>query len=54
MRSGDRNGLSMDIGITKLTTGDVERLIAVLNSKLGLTSSVSGNGRRLQIHNLPD
>lgn len=54
MRSGDRNGRFMDIGITKLTATDVQRLIAVLHSKLGLTSTVSGNGRRLKIHNLPD
>lgn len=54
MRSGNRDGLNMNIGITKLTPADVQRLIAVLQSKLGLSSTVSGNGRQLKIHNLPD
>jgi hypothetical protein len=52
MRSGNRQGGNLKIGISKLTTEDTQRLINVLNTKLGLTSTVSANNRYLIIHDI--
>jgi hypothetical protein len=52
MRSGTREGSRMKLGVTKLNSIERARLMAVLHSKLGLSSHMNNNGRHLMIHDI--